>query len=171
MQSANIIDFKEKRAYILVEDGKHHIASGDLDLAIQTFERSIQSKPTPEGYTYLGWVLSLKNEVEEAIELCYKAIRLDPTYGNPYNDVGSYLIKRGQLNEAKVWLEKAKEAPRYETRHFPYMNLGRIYAAQGNFKDAIKEFDQALEFSPGHAEIANVLSELHALEALKLKQS
>ena len=47
------------------------------------------------------------------------------------NDIGSYLVKKGKLDEAIEWLEKAKTAPRYEPRHFPYMNLGRIYAQKG----------------------------------------
>ena len=54
-----------------------------------------------------------------------------PEFGNPYNDIGAYLIEKGQLDEAIGWLEKAKTAERYEPRHFPFMNLGRIYAAKG----------------------------------------
>lgn len=38
---------------------------------------------------------------------------------------------RGDLERAIEWIEKAKMAPRYEPRHFPYMNLGRIYAQKG----------------------------------------
>ena len=53
--------------------------------------------------------------------------QVDQTFGNPYNDIGSYLVKKGEFDEAIEWLEKAKTAPRYEPRHFPYMNLGRIY--------------------------------------------
>jgi Tfp pilus assembly protein PilF len=54
------------------------------------------------------------------------AIEVDPTFGNPYNDIGAYYIGKGELDEAVQWLEKAKRAPRYEPRHFPYMNLGRL---------------------------------------------
>ena len=31
-----------------------------------------------------------------------------PTFGNPYNDIGAYLIAKGELDEAIEWLEKAK---------------------------------------------------------------
>ena len=103
MQIQNVIDLGEKRARALLENGKYQISVGDLDLAILTFEQSIQVKATAESYTYLGWVLSLKNEIDEAIELCHKAMRLDPEFGNPYNDLGSYLIKKGLLNEAVPW--------------------------------------------------------------------
>ena len=57
--------------------------------------------------------------------------RPGPDFGDPYNDIGVYLIKRGDLSGAIPWLEQAKRAPRYEPRHFPYLNLGRIYLRQG----------------------------------------
>ena len=44
---------------------------------------------------------------------------------------------------------KAKTAPRYDPRHYPFMNLGRIYAAKGMVKRAIDEFEGALAFAPG----------------------
>src|SRR5262249_36772733 len=72
-----------------------------------------------------------------------KAIATDPTFGNPYNDIGCYLMETGNLVEAAPWFEKAKEASRYEPRHFPYLNLGRLYAARGEFAEALVEF-QAL---------------------------
>jgi len=46
------------------------------------------------------------------------------------------------------WLEKAKQAPRYEPRHYPYLNLARLYTAQGRFEEARRELSQA-EFLHG----------------------
>ena len=44
--------------------------------------------------------------------------------------------------------EKAKTAPRYEPRHFPYMNLGRIYAQKWMYSRD-PEFEAALKIHPG----------------------
>jgi Tfp pilus assembly protein PilF len=55
-----------------------------------------------------------------------RAIEIDPEFGNPYNDIGVYLMQRDRLDDAVPWLERAKLAKRYEPRQFPYMNLGRI---------------------------------------------
>ena len=55
---------------------------------------------------------------------------MDPDFGNPYNDIGAYLIQMGRLDEAIPWLEKATRAPRYEAPHFPRFNLGRAYVAK-----------------------------------------
>src|SRR5271170_3332648 len=118
MNSEKVIHFDLVRSKRMVEDGKFHISAGDLDLAFETFEKSIALEPTAEAYTYMGWIHSLRGKLEEAIDLCLKAIRLDPSFGNPYNDIGSYLIQKGYLDDAVPWLERAKTALFYEPRHF-----------------------------------------------------
>ena len=47
-----------------------------------------------------------------------------PTFGNPYNDIGAYLIEKGDLDEAIPWFQKAMQARRYESPAFPHLNLG-----------------------------------------------
>ena len=36
-------------------------------------------------------------QLDEAIEECHRAIRTDPDFGNPYNDIGAYLIELNRL--------------------------------------------------------------------------
>lgn len=138
---------------------KHHLR-GDLERAIALYTDSLGLYPTAEAYTFRGWAYSVQGRVDDAIEECNKAIAVDPTFGNPYNDIGSYLITKGQLDEAIEWLEKAKAAPRYEPRHFPYMNLGRIYAHKGMVLRAIQEFETALEIHPGEPTCLSALGQL-----------
>jgi Tfp pilus assembly protein PilF len=101
--------------------------------------------------------------IDDAIAECHRAIEVDPAFGNPYNDIGAYLIAKGELDEAVPWLEKAKTAPRYDPRHYPFMNLGRIYAAKGMVKRAIDEFEGALAFAPGDPSCESALAQLRAL--------
>jgi len=111
--------------------------------AVDLYKRSIETYPTAEAHTYLGWTYSFMDRLDEAIEECRRAITVDPDFGNPYNDIGSYLMKQGKLEEAITWFEKAKVARRYEPRHYPYLNLGRVYLAIGQFDQAHREFAQA----------------------------
>ena len=67
----------------------------DYERAIELYKRSIETYPTAEAHTYLGWVYSFQNRYDEAIEECLEAIRVDETLGNPYNDIGSYLLAKG----------------------------------------------------------------------------
>jgi Tfp pilus assembly protein PilF len=85
---------------------------------------------------------------EEAIEECKSAIAIDPDFGNPYNDIGSYLMKLGKLEDALPWLEQATTAKRYEARHYPHMNLGRLYLAKGDQLAAMREFSKAVQIEP-----------------------
>lgn len=142
-------DALKQRALELWNEGVQHHMHGDFDGAIALYTRSIEVHPTAEAYTFRGWAYNFLGRVDDAIGECKKAIQVDPGFGNPYNDIGAYLIAKGELDEAVPWLERAKQAPRYEPRHFPFMNLGRLYAAKGMLGQAIREFERALELQPG----------------------
>jgi Tfp pilus assembly protein PilF len=128
--------------------------------AISLYKQSIEVYPTAEAHTFLGWTYSFQDRLDEAIEECYRAIEVDPDFGNPYNDIGVYLMQQGRFVEALSWLEKAKQAPRYEPRHFPYLNSGRIYMARGEWLKALKEFEQAVKIMPDDRVARQALAEL-----------
>ena len=134
-----------------------------LDDAIECYRQSIEVCPTGEAHTFLGWALGWRGDVGAAITECERAIGVDPDFGNPYNDIGAYLIELGRLDEAIPWLERAKAAKRYDPRHFPHLNLGRIYAAQGKPTRAIAEFERAAELRPDDPTAAQMLCKLRQL--------
>ncbi len=103
---------------------------GDYDRAVELYLGSLALHPTAEAYTFLGWTYHFQGKIEEAIAECKRAIEIDPDFGNPYNDIGVYLIDLDRYDEAIPWLEQAMTAKRYEPRHFPYFNLGRVYLAR-----------------------------------------
>ena len=124
---------------------------GDLEEAAQLYKRSLDSHPTAEAHTFLGWTYSFMGKLDEAIEECQRAIRVDPDFGNPYNDIGVYLIEKGQYDEAIPWFERAMTAKRYESPAFPHLNLGRVYERKGEWSNAIDCYKQALTLSPDYA--------------------
>jgi Tfp pilus assembly protein PilF len=124
--------------------------NGDLDAAIALYQKSIAAVPTAEAHTFLGWTYSFKGDYRAAIRECRTAIKIDPEFGNPYNDIGSYLIKLGRLDDAIPWLRRAMTARRYEPRHYPYVNLARVFARQGKVHEALAELKQALAIEPGY---------------------
>jgi Tfp pilus assembly protein PilF len=148
------------QALALWMKGQEHHVRGDLNRAIELYAQSLEVYPTAEAYTFRGWAYRFQGRLDDAIDECKKAISVDPTFGNPYNDIGSYLLAKGQPDEAIEWLEKAKTAPRYEPRHFPYMNLGRLYAQKGMVLRAIQEFEAALEIQPDEPACLAALEEL-----------
>ncbi len=124
---------------------------GHLDEALRLYKSSIEAFPTAEAYTFLGWTYSFRGELNEAIEECHRAIRTDPNFGNPYNDIGAYLIELDHLDEAIPWLEQATQAKRYESPAFPHMNLGRIYERKGDWDRAIDFYKEAVTLNPKYA--------------------
>ena len=132
-----------------------------LDEALDCYQKSIAAQPTAEAHTFLGWALSAQRRFDEAIANCRTAIQLDPDFGNPYNDIGAYLIELGRLDEALPWLERAKRAPRYEPRHFPHLNLARIHILENRLPAAIRELKAVLDIEPGHASAREQVRELH----------
>ena len=123
---------------------------GDLDEAMRLYHASLELHPTPEAHTFLGWAHSFRREYEEAMRCCREAIALDPDFGNPYNDIGAYLIELDRWDDALPWLRAALRARRYRSYHYPYFNLGRVHEHQGEWDQAEADYRMALRFEPGY---------------------
>src|SRR5215470_12970945 len=117
---------------------------GALADAIRLYKESLAHFPTAEAHTFLGWVYGMLHRYEAAIEECHRAIALDPTFGNPYNDIGAYFIELGWWREAIPWLKKGIAAPRYENPEFAHFNLGRVYEHLGLWSQATGCYRAAL---------------------------
>ena len=155
-----IDEARRQRALELWQEAYAHQMQGELEEAIRLYQESLALYPTAEAHTFLGWTYSFQGRIDEAIAECHKAIAVDPEYGNPYNDIGVYLMQQGEPEAAIPWLERAKQAPRYEPRQFPYINLGRIYLQQGQWMAALKEFEGAVRAAPKDPEARKLLHEL-----------
>src|ERR687898_3557028 len=150
----------QERAMALIQQAMNHQMAEELNEAIRLYKESIALCPTADAHTYLGWAYSFQGRIDEAIAQCEIAIQLDPEFGNPYNDIGVYLMQQQKFDEAIPWLERAKEARRYEPRHFPYINLGRDYMTRGMLQKAIAEFRGAVKLNPDDKDLAQLLEEL-----------
>ncbi len=133
---------------------------GELELAATLYQRSIEIYPTAEAHTNLGWVYSLQQRWHEAIAECRSAIKLDPDYGNPYNDIGAYLIEQGKPEAAIDWLVKATQCRRYHSHHFAWYNLGRAWAAMELYSRARECFQNALDIEPGYRQAEDAIEKV-----------
>lgn len=121
---------------------------GELDEAADLYKQSIESYATAEAHTFLGWTYSFMGLRDEAIEECHRAIVVDPDFGNPYNDIGAYLIEAGNLHGAIPWLQRGMTATRYEAYFYPHFNLGRVHEAMGLWFEALHEYQTAVRLNP-----------------------
>lgn len=139
---------KHPHARKLFEEAYEEQINGNTNVAISLYKQSLDKCPSAPALTYLGWAHAQIGELEMAIQLCEEAIKLDPDYGNPYNDIGAYLIEMGQEDDAVQWLEQAILAPKYDCKFFPYYNLGKIYEGQNFIKKAISCYQRASRINP-----------------------
>jgi len=147
----------------LYQDAYRIQMQGDLELAAQMYRRSIELHPTAEAHTFLGWTYHFQGKIDEAIDECKKAIGIDPSYGNPYNDIGAYLIERGEYDQAIPWLEQAIAAERYECYYYPWYNLGRVYVAKETYSKARQCFLKSLDIEPRYELASQALRKLQLL--------
>lgn len=148
------------QAWELLQEAYQAQMEGEYDHAIELYRKSISIHPTAEAHTFLGWTLHFQGKLAEAIEECKKAIEVDPEFGNPFNDIGAYLIELGHYDEAIPWLERAIESKRYEPRHFPHYNLGRAYLAKEMINRAREHFETALRIEPKYTLAREALQSL-----------
>jgi len=140
-----------QQAWEVLQQAYQAQMQGDYDQAVELYTESLNIFPTAEAHTFLGWTYHFQGKINEAIAECKRAIEVDPEFGNPYNDIGSYFIALGRFDEAIPWLERAIVAPRYDPRHYPYFNLGRVYYAKGMITKAREYFQEALRIEPQYA--------------------
>jgi len=149
-------------AYELFKTAYEYQLKGELARAVSLYKQSLRIEPSAEAHTFLGWTYSFMGRLKQAIAECRKAIKVDPDFGNPYNDIGAYLLQMGELDKAIPWLEKAKQARRYENPEFAYCNLGKVYEIKGLWPRALEEYRQALQVRKNYAPAQEALQRLEA---------
>jgi tetratricopeptide (TPR) repeat protein len=154
---------EQMEAIRLWEEGQTCQMRRDLTEAIRLYRESLARYPTAEAHTFLGWALSWQGDIDGAIRECKRAIEVDPEFGNPYNDIGAYLIEQERYDEAIPWLERATEARRYEPRHFPHYNLGRAYLGKEMYSNAMRCFQEALQIEPRYSLARQALASLRRM--------
>jgi len=73
-----------------------------------------------------------------------------PDDGNPYNDIGAYLIETGRWDDALPWLERATQATRYDSNFYAFYNLGRVWEHKGDWMKGLEAYRSAAELNPGY---------------------
>lgn len=134
--------------------------AADYDEAIRLYRKSIEIFPTAEAFTFLGWTYSFQGDYDRAIAECLAAIAVDANFGNPYNDIGSYLIAKGNFYDCVRWFKLAIKAVRYEARAYPHFNLAFVYEKRGKLLEAARHYGLALEEQSNYLQAYNALRKL-----------
>jgi Tfp pilus assembly protein PilF len=156
-------DERRRVAFEIFQKAYQMQVQGELELAVELYKKSLTLCPTAEAHTFLGWTYRFQGKLPEAIDECKKAIEVDPSLGNPYNDIGAYLIELGRPQDAIPWLERATRSTRYASYHYPWFNLGRVYVAQELYTKARECFQNSLDIEPEYQPAAEALEKLRRM--------
>lgn len=161
--SPNIIGLesgRESKYQKGISQGHEAMFAKDYERAFNCFKEAMRYNESAEVLGLLGWTVGLQGKKEEAKEYYLKAIRKNPDYGPPYNDLGSFLLNDGEIEESIKWFELAKKAPLYDNKEYPYINAGRAHMTKHRYPEAIAEFDQALKLAPFNEDLKKTIERL-----------
>ncbi len=120
----------------------------EIDLALRHFSMAIEAdKTNPEAYFALA-NLNLKiGKYEEAEEAYKKAIRLQPSSGTFYNNLGWLYMETGKLKKAEAMAREA--ITRDQAGSHVYLDtLGVIQTKDGKYAQAGESLESALVLTP-----------------------
>lgn len=105
----------------------------------------------------------MQGQPGKAIEECRRAVAADPAQGDPYHDIGVYLIELGRAAEAIEWLERAASSQRCRSRHCAWFHLGRACIQLEMYGKARACLLEALEIEPDYQPAEAALERLRSL--------
>jgi Tfp pilus assembly protein PilF len=151
---------REKKYQQMIHEGHEGIFHKDYPKALEAFQKALNYQESAEILTLIGWTQSLMGQLEKAKAYCLRAIQKDPDYGPPYNDLGSYFLTEGQIDESLKWFEMAKKSLHYQNREYPYINSGRAFMTKKDLPRALDEFSKALTIAPYHEDLHKTVEKL-----------
>ena len=133
--------------------------SGRLDDALQVYQKLANDDPTQGAvHARLGWILAQQGHPEEAVVELQKALELAPDTAEYRVNLASTFLELNRHDEARELYQSALEIDPACAN----FEIGKILAAAGDLKRAIKCYKQTLEYDPNwvplYTEIAILLA-------------
>ena len=131
---------------------------GEKQKAILEYNASLAIRPNDAAYYNLGNIAAADGDFALAIGYYREALKQNKYDLDAKINVGSLLLRTGQLDEAKLVLEDARTiSPNLVVVHF---NLGVLYEQLGLKNEAMEAFEKVLQLDPGDGEAREHLKKL-----------
>ncbi|MBB6246607.1 type IV pilus biogenesis/stability protein PilW [Rhodanobacter sp. A1T4] len=132
-------------ARVHTELGQRYLANGDVQTALAKLTTALQFDPNyAPAHTVIAVVYERINNLPEAEVHYRKAVALEPTKGDPNNNLGLFLCSTGRYAEANGYFQKAVADPFYQTPDIALTNEGicqlrdhQVVPAEASFRDAL----------------------------------
>ncbi|RJP75628.1 MAG: tetratricopeptide repeat protein, partial [Desulfobacteraceae bacterium] len=140
---------------------------GEIQKAIQSFQRSVQLNPMYfSAYNNLGVVEESIGNAQQAINLYKIAIRLKPEFKEPYINLAFILLHTGEIGQS---IEYGEKAVLLDPTFTPaYIILGDAYKKSGYLQKSIQMYQKALQLDnrsdQAHSRIGDAYLKGHRIE-------
>ncbi|QVL45412.1 MAG: type IV pilus biogenesis/stability protein PilW [Methylophilaceae bacterium] len=138
--------------------GAAYLQKNKLEIALDEFTKAVEIMPTfAMAYNGLAMVRSALGQDAEAEYNFKKAIKLDASISETYNNYGTFLCSRGRYEESITQFLAAVKNPLHGTPSVAYANAGICSKRNGDIKGAERYLNKALEIQPlTHAAAAHL---------------
>jgi len=156
-----------KNVAALLEQGQKLYQAGDLEGALQVFEKAGKAEAKDPRPPYLrGVVLEKKNDPAGAEKAYREAIARDAKFASARNNLGAILLGRNELAGAEKELLAATQSDPKNAR--AAFNLGLLREAQNRPREAAASYRRSLQVNPDdgtcHANLCAVLRRMGDLD-------
>ncbi|MGV0981880.1 MAG: tetratricopeptide repeat protein [Polynucleobacter sp.] len=151
----------------LVGLAMEHIQKGNLDDAERLLKQALKMAPrNSEIFRLLGVNCAFKKELEEALEMFNRAIKIDSNNWLAHSNRGNVLKNLSRHNDALKSYERAIALKSDYAE--VYNNMGNLFQELHQFEKAVESYDRAIALQPNYAEaycnVGNALKKLNLLD-------
>jgi len=141
--------------------GACYVGLGQLDIAVQNYEKSLSIKPDyAKAHYNLGSVLEELGRLHDSVKSYKNSTALEPENAQVHNNLSIVLRKLDQLEEAEASCRKAIALdPEYSEA---YSSLSIILYAKGDLYSALESIEKAYSIDPKSKLIELLLTVLKA---------
>lgn len=134
---------------LLLYIGEARYRRGERAAGLRHIRRSLEARPTADGYHLLASLEGEEGRHEEETALLRRALEIDPKYAPARVDLGARLAQAGQRDAARAELERVvRENPYYARGHY---NHAAFLLEGGEEERALASFERAVKLEPDYA--------------------
>jgi tetratricopeptide (TPR) repeat protein len=136
--------------------------SGKLEPALRIYRQLAHRHPqNAENYFWIGTISRWRGETRAAEEAFREAVRLQPHYLEAQLGLARIALAQDDLRQAEQWLNQARTV---DPTHPEVATLrGQLLERQGRRREAVQEYQRALERAPGEETASAGYWRLHPL--------
>ena len=137
-----------------------YVRKNDIDAAAKLVRKEAEKRPgSALMQYYLGRVLALKGEPENAEKAYSRAIEIAPKWPLPYRDLARLYLRQNKINEAISRMKRLyRDSPSFSVG----MNLAVLYQYGNDYKEAINVYKSLLKTYGRTPVVYNNLAYLYA---------